>query len=286
MSAHPDRPVTIHDDAMGRTVVAKRYLHADAATIYREHVALWRSTFGEQRTPPGLPAPLAFDAHAGVVTMTHVPGEPLATRGSVGGALDHAPAAARLLADLHRCGVQVSRRRGAAAVVRSVHRKAAEIGDEAVRAAYLGLAEELSIRAPADGALVVSHGDFSPRNVMRGPGGELTLIDFDRLQLASPARDVAYWGAWIWSTRRLCGDEPSWLPGDRFAVRYSRCAPELADEAAAGLAFHRAAALARIVHGWSALACRADVARQLLDDGLRLLSLDGSYRPPERQRQP
>ncbi len=281
MNAHPDRPVEIGADATGRMVVVKRYLNADAAVIYREHVALWQSSFGADRTPPGVPEPLSFDDAAAAVTMECVPGSPLAVRGGLGGTLEHMEAAAGLLADLHSSGVPLGRRRSAAGVLRSAQRKAAAIDDGALGGKFGHLVASLAHRVPDDDALVVSHGDFAPRNVLLGPDGRLTLIDFDRLQLASPALDVAYWGAWIWATQRLCDTEPSWMPADQFAVYYLRCTPFNDHSVTSGMAFYRAAALARIVHGWSALATRHDVASQLIDDAHHVLARHGQ--PDEEQ---
>jgi aminoglycoside phosphotransferase (APT) family kinase protein len=280
---HPDRLVEIHEDVTGRRVVTKRYTEADGDAIYREHVALWQSAFGERRSPPGLPQPLSFDPSCSVVTMEHIPGAPLAVRGTLGDTLAHTSGVAALLADLHRSAVPLGRRRSTAGVVRSVQRKAASLPAGPV--AYHRLAEQLALSAPVDDdLLVVSHGDFSPRNVLlTAESKRLTIIDFDRLQLTSPARDVAYWGAWIWTTQRLLGQDPSWLPGDQFAVAYASCAPEYAQAITSHLAFHRAAALARIVHGWSALATRTDVATVLIHDAMLLTesrSGVGSAGPP------
>jgi Phosphotransferase enzyme family len=271
MNDHPDRLVEIHDDASGRRVVTKRYIDADGDAIYHDHVALWQSAFGERRLPPGLPQPLLFNPLSGMVTMEHIPGATLAVRGTLGNSLEHTAGAAALLADMHRSGVPLSRRRSTAGVVRSVQRKAASL--VVGPSAYQRLADQLVNCAPVDDdVLVASHGDFSPRNVLLTPESQrLTIIDFDRLQLASPARDVAYWGAWIWTTQRLRGEEPSWLPGDQFALAYVSCAPEYAEAVTSHQTFHRAAALARIVHGWSALALRTDVARALIDDAMRLI---------------
>jgi Phosphotransferase enzyme family len=270
VNTHADRLVQTHDDGTGRRVVTKRYTEADGNAIYQEHLALWKSAFGERRSPPGVPQPLSFDPLVGVVTMEHIPGAPLAVRGTLGDTLEQTHRVAELLADLHSSGVPLSRRRSTAAVVRSVQRKAASL--PAAFAEFRRLADRLAACAPVDDQYVVSHGDFSPRNVLLTPETQrLTIIDFDRLQSASPARDVAYWGAWIWTTQRLCDEEASWLPGDQFAAAYLRCAPDKTDAVTSHLAFHRAAALARIVHGWSALATRDDLARRLIDDAMLLI---------------
>jgi len=38
------------------------------------------------------------------------------------------------------------------------------------------------------------------RNRMLDAPNGLALIDFDRLQMAAPERDISYWGAWTWVT--------------------------------------------------------------------------------------
>ena len=124
----------------------------------------------------------------------------------------------------------------------------------------------------------MTHGDFSPRNVLND-GHRLVLIDFDRLQMASPARDLAYWGAWVWATQRLRGDQPSWDIGDELTERYvnqrdAEVQSAAADEIWSGLNFHRASALARIVHGWSALQHQPDIADVLIGDAHRILGRD------------
>jgi aminoglycoside phosphotransferase (APT) family kinase protein len=59
-------------------------------------------------------------------------------------------------------------------------------------------AEAVDLSEVVDGELVPCHGDFSPQNVLVGPGG-FALIDWDKLQLADPARDIAYTRAWCWA---------------------------------------------------------------------------------------
>ena len=84
--------------------------------------------------------------------------------------------------------------------------------------------ERLAATLPTSTELVLSHGDFSPRNVLLTPDG-LALIDFDRLQLAAPERDISYWGAWTWVTMLTTGQQPRWRVGDELALAYNRFRP-------------------------------------------------------------
>jgi aminoglycoside phosphotransferase (APT) family kinase protein len=123
---------------------------------------------------------------------------------------------------------------------------------------------------PSATELVISHGDFSPRNVLLTPEG-LALIDFDRLQMAAPERDIAYWGAWTWVTMLTTGQQPSWQIADDLALAYNgfRPARPVAEPSASG--FYRAVALLRIAHGWSALQAAPQTAALVLGEALSLV---------------
>jgi aminoglycoside phosphotransferase (APT) family kinase protein len=277
LNSHPDRLVRLADGPGGRQVV-KRYLDGSGPSVYTAMLALWGSPFGAARHPPGLPRPLWLDRETGDLAMEFVAGEPIGARGDLGSSVERLPEVALLLADLHASGVNSGRRRDAAALLRSCRRKVADLqrdapqGRSATRLA--ALADRLMYRLePAllgrrSVVLVPSHGDFSPRNVLASPAG-LVLIDFDRLQNAEPARDIAYWGAWTWVTQLCTGTTPSWAVGDELAQLYvdagGRLVPGDGDPA------YRAAALLRIAHGWSALARRPDLAAEVLAQAHRLL---------------
>jgi len=201
--------------------------------------------------------------------MEWLVGPTLSTRGVLPPA-DQEAGSAVLLADLHASGIEVGRRRSARGVVRSLRRKAADLAGDPLGPSYEAVADRAAERLPAHGELVPTHGDFSPRNLMVTATG-LRLIDFDRFQMASPARDVAYWGAWHWSTALLRGTEPSWVAGDEFVATYVARRPGAARDVHDGLGFHRAAALLRIMHGWSALAARRDAAARILLEADRQL---------------
>ena len=94
------------------------------------------------------------------------------------------------------------------------------------------------------------------------------MIDLDRLQLADPARDVAYYGAWLFVTQLTLGKPASWALGEELAAAYARARPD--SILAPTMAFHRVAALIRIVHGWSALATDDVTVAEIAGEAQRL----------------
>ncbi len=275
---HTDRPVVRASTAAGPVVVkcyADLVLARDTWCLSQQ---LWQSAFGEPRSPGGLPRPIALVDLPGTATqaaraafvMEALDGEPIGARGDLGRSIEPAVEmeTARLLADLHRSAVEAPRRRSVSGVVRSLSRKADDDGGRSP--SFAATVAEVAALAPAaaDRPLVVCHGDFSPRNVLATPAG-LRLIDVDRARTSDPARDVAYWGAWAWATLLLRGDEPTWEVGDRFAVAYRHAGGVSTTPVA--VAFHRAAALVRIAHGWSALQARPDLREAVLAEARRIV---------------
>jgi aminoglycoside phosphotransferase (APT) family kinase protein len=241
--------------------------------------ALWSSPFGADRRPPGLPRPIGVNADREEVEMQFLSGDPIGSRGDLGLSVQQLPEVARLLADLHGSGVTVDRRRGPAALLRSSRRKVGELapaggsvsGDRLVVAELARrVIDHLAAAIPPSTELVLSHGDFSPRNVLLTPEG-LALIDFDRLQMATPERDISYWGAWTWVTMLSTGQQPSWRVADDLALAYNTFRPALPGARSTSWAFYRAVALLRIAHGWSALQAAPQTAALVLDEALRLL---------------
>ncbi len=280
-TGHQDRPVVVVTRTSGEQVVLKRYLAADGSAIHELMTELWASPFGADRAPlPGLPEPLGFDAPRGELTMSLVPGEPMGARGDLGLTLQRAEEAAALLADLHASSVVVPRLRRRSGLLKSAARKAAERADtpqgplflaavDAVRSAW---GEPSGVAIGVAEPLVVCHGDFSPRNLLCAPGG-LVLIDFDRLQMSHPLRDVAYWSAWTWATVTLSGrpatDDAWGLSGEFQAAYAARSGLDL-DRLAGELSVHRALALIRIAHGWSSLRTDPDAVQRVLAEATRL----------------
>src|SRR5262249_45455126 len=76
--------------------------------------------------------------------------------------------------------------------------------------------------------------------------GRLALIDWDRLQLADPARDIAGLGCWYWVRALRHGRTPDWQVLGRATAAYDtwRSRAAVTDH----LRFHIAAALVRLAY--------------------------------------
>ncbi len=262
-----------HDDRLvqriaadGADVIRKRYQHADAVEVFDAMTDLWRSPLGAGRVPPGLPRPLGLHADRHGMDMACIDGRMLGERGDVGFLPQRLSDVADLLADLHSSGVVVPRRRTAAKLVTSLRRKFADEPHAVV--------EHLAAIAPQLAeTVVVSHGDFSPRNIVVGAQG-LVLIDFDRLQMAGAGRDVQYLAAWAWVTEVTAGrvdPRGGWALGDRFEMAYAERRPAAGDELRHSRSFHRASSLVRIATSWSSLQVDYATREFVLDEALRMV---------------
>lgn len=267
-TGHGDRPVELVEHE-GTVVVRKRYTSTSAETVFGEMQDLWRSDFGHLRPAPLMAAPLHLDVHANSLTMAHVPGAALGTRGGLGRTEERLDEVVNLLAALHDSQVVADRRRDADRLVRALGRKAAELVGTELHEAFAEAVARVAAVAPRAEVLVVNHGDFSPRNLLEAPWG-LVLIDFDRLQMAGRGRDLAYLGAWCWATGVLADGIGDWGPAERARGRYLERVPAAAAELEQSWAFHLAASLLRIAHGWSALAARPDLARDVIGEAVRI----------------
>lgn len=261
-----------HDDRLVRRIrvgdsdiIRKRYSNGLAAEVFTAMCHLWASQFGATRVPPGLPQPLRLHHDGATMDMSVVHGPMLGERGDVGRLPEKVEAVARLLADLHGSGVVVPRRRSALRLVASLDRKFDGRRDPVVH-----LLDRIAPTLAEH--LVVSHGDFSPRNVVVTSTGP-ALIDFDRLQMAGAGRDVQYMAAWAWVTEVTagrCDRDEGWHLGQRFEEKYAACRPEAADELDRSRAFHRAVALVRIAMSWSSLAADPTARRTVMAEAHRL----------------
>ncbi len=267
-----------HDDRLVRRVrsgelevIRKRYAHGNAPDVFESMSALWRSTFGSTRLPPGLPQPLRLHDDGTTMDMSVVDGPMLGTRGDTGRLADLLDDVARLLADLHGSGVTVPRRRNAPRLVASLDRK---FGGE--RQPTIELLDQTA--RSVEERSVVSHGDFSPRNIVLTPAGP-ALIDFDRLQMAGAGRDVQHMAAWVWVTEVTAGRaDPAagWHLGDRFEASYSTRRPGTAVELARSRGFHRASALMRIAMSWSSVRNHAAATELVMGEAHRLALASGA----------
>ncbi len=257
---HADREVSMAE-VDSRPVVTKRYTELDATIVYTAMSSLWASRFGAVRQPPGLPEPLGIRDRT--ITMSFIDGLALGERGNPGRSPARLDDLAQLLADLHGSGVTVARRRHPMKILRSLSRKAEGLSP-LVHEQFIDALAAVTTVAPDDDAVVIGHGDFSPRNVLVDPHDHLILIDFDRLQMAGPGRDVAYLGAWIWVTELQADRTPSWEVADNFLAAYAARSGRSPAQLTATAGFHRAAALLRIAQSWTSLSVRPDQAAAVI----------------------
>jgi aminoglycoside phosphotransferase (APT) family kinase protein len=267
----PDHATVRARTRHGTEVVAKLCgPHGEQA--FNNMRALWASTFGAQRKPPGMPQPLDYIPDPGILIAEYVDGRPLAEAARI--SEKHTRMTGELLVALHESNLQPpSRRRTSRRIVRSARRKADRIAELAPQYAEAArsLADAIESRRVGDTELVSSHGDFSPRNVLAA-ADRLVLIDWDRLQLADPARDVVYFGISTWLPRLRRGRLPNRDLLDQTIRSYTAARPSA--KLKAQLHFHIAAGLMRIacslVELWPADAylvpALITIARRELDD--------------------
>lgn len=237
----PDRLTLAVRTPEGRVAVAKAYPLSEAAAVFAQWQCVWGSSFGQRRVPPGMPEPLRLVEQLGVVLTERIAGQPLAA-----GALDPATfdAAVRLIAELHDCDARPERRRSSRGILRSLGRKFQLVSNTSPDLAerMRRVLSALEAARAHDAELVPSHGDCSPRNVLAA-AGRLVLVDWDRLQWADPARDLAYFGTWNWKQDLRQGRAPdrNWLA--RAVAVYDACRPHASVDKR--LPFHVAAGLVR-----------------------------------------
>src|SRR3989442_15700297 len=121
-TGRPDRATLALVTRAGLPVVAKLYSSGGGATTYANMQELWRSSFGERRRPPGLPQPIEYLPDVGALIMERLPGRPFVELGASD--TDIVDEALRLVAALHGCDAEPSKRRSFRRIVRSVRRKA------------------------------------------------------------------------------------------------------------------------------------------------------------------
>jgi Ser/Thr protein kinase RdoA (MazF antagonist) len=242
----PDRTTIPMLTESGCPVVVKIYSDDGGQACFANMRALWSSSFGQGRNPPGLPRPIEYLVEHRILVLERVAGRALAEMGEPDAAA--VQGAVRLAAALHDSDARPGRRRGARGILRSLRRKVERISrlDSALGAELRRVVDLLEGSQRKEPELVPTHGDFSPRNVLVGPDRSV-LIDWDRFQLADPARDVAYFGTWCWVDRLRRSDTASWSVLEDALSAYQALRPQgvVADR----LDFHVAAGLVRIVEG-------------------------------------
>ncbi len=253
----------------GIPVVAKLYPSGGGEIAYANMQELWRSSFGERRQPPGLPRPIDYLPDIGALIMERIEGRPFVELGTLDE--DILDGSIRLVASLHECDAQPSKRRDSRRIVLSARRKAERIAELAPKFAksIWAVVEALKAAQVEDLELVPCHGDFSPRNVLVATNG-LVLIDWDRFRRADPARDVAYMGTWWWVWALRQKRLPNWFALDRVVDMYNSLRPETCVKER--LDFYVAAGLVRmslsLVELWRE---DTDLLPQLATEALRRL---------------
>ena len=245
-TGRPDRWTLAVRSPDGDALVAKVFPNGDGELTFANMKALWESSFGARRDPPGLPRPVELLADLGVLLMERIEGRPMVELAGVAPHL--VDGAISLVADLHRSDAQPPKRRTVRGIVRSVRRKEKHVAE---RAPHLAMSFSAAVDAleaavlPAT-ELVPSHGDFSLRNVLVGRD-RLLLIDLDRVRRSDPLRDVAYLGAWSWAWDIRRGRDGDWSVLEQSVETYRSLRPGQAPDDR--VAFHVAAGLLRISHG-------------------------------------
>jgi hypothetical protein len=245
LTRRPDRLTVGVRSAAGIAAVAKLYPAGGGAAAFENMLALWESSFGERRDPPGLARPIEYLGEAQVLVMEHLGGRPLVELDYL--ADEHFRGSVELLASLHGSDALLnSVPRKATRIVKSLRRKQSRIAELAPEyaARYAAAVDAVEAALPSDSELVPCHGDFSPRNVLAAPGRH-ALIDWDRLKMADPARDVAHYGAWCWLRALHHRGVRDWSALERLVPAYEGLRPGAA--LAERLDFHLSAALLRMV---------------------------------------
>lgn len=268
-TGRPDRITIPVLTRTGRAAVAKCYPSDRGALAFANMQALWRSSFGERREPPGLPQPIDYLAGTGTLVMERLPGRPLAEREAADAT--SIAEAVELVAALHDCEARPTKKRDRRRIIREIKRNLATSAELAPE--YTGMLgaviEALEESAGEDPEVVPCHGDFSPRNILIG-ADRVALIDWDRLEWADPARDVTCFGTWYWVWALREKTTPDWSGLQQVVDSYRGLRGiTLTDER---VGFHVAAELMRIAHGmimfWP---LDVHLVPQLAAEALRLL---------------
>jgi len=245
LTRRPDRLAVGLRTSDGAPAIAKLYPRGGGVVAFENMLTLWRSSFGERRNPPGLARPIEYLHDVDVLVMENLGGRPLVELDYL--AEDPFRNSVELLASLHACDATLaSTPRRPSRIVKSLRRKEARIAQLAPEhaAGYGAALDALEATPPPDGELVCCHGDFSPRNVLQAPG-RYALIDWDRMKLSDPTRDVGHYGAWCWLFSLHRRKVHDWSVLDRFIAGYTSLRPESPLEER--IDWHLGAALLRMV---------------------------------------
>src|SRR5687768_4491772 len=119
LTRRPDRLAVGLRTTSGEPAIAKLYRAGAGETAFRNMQALWRSSFGERRDPPGLARPIEYLDSVQVLVMEHLGGRPLVELDYL--AQDAFRNSVELLAALHSSDAFLTARpRTASRIVRSL----------------------------------------------------------------------------------------------------------------------------------------------------------------------
>lgn len=194
-----------------RTIIGKIYKNeAKSRRILRVISELYHKGFGgDSMDGIRIPGPLGHIPELAMVLMEYVPGPSLRESFSSPRLADHLAAAARALVKIHSCSLKGVRKHQVSDEFAILNRwvvKATWINPDLAPALETSLRDIIASAHDLDcPETVLTHGDFSPNHVLLG-GGEVTIVDFDSVCNADPARDIGHFLAHL----RLRVIERSW----------------------------------------------------------------------------
>lgn len=240
----PDRQAFPLKTPDGVPAVAKCYRHGGGEAAFANAVAVWQSSFGQDRQPLAVPQPLAYEADLALAVFVRHPGAPMEIQRQSETDSSQWEHAIDLLVDLHRSDAKPTTRRSARGVLRSLLRRLEWIRahSPAHETVFEKVILAMEARRHKGSGLVPSHGDFSTRNILIHEE-TMVVIDWDRFQWADPARDLAYLATSNWLAALRRGRKPSHELLRHLAHRYETVCPE--NKVRSTLPFYVAAALLR-----------------------------------------
>ena len=128
-TGRPDRLTIPVLTRTGLAAVAKCYPSDRGALTFANMQALWRSSFGKRRQPPGLPQPIDYLPETGTLIMERLSGRPLAER-EAADAVSVAEGV-KLIAALHDCEARPAKKRDRPRILREIKRNLATSAEAA-----------------------------------------------------------------------------------------------------------------------------------------------------------
>lgn len=198
-------------DVHERSFIGKAYGNrADGADVFAIMLGLYRNRFGRDSSDGiRIPEPLGYIPELHMVLMEDVPSPSLAKSFSSPHVIDDLQAAARALGKIHACPSTVDKKYEVEEEVSSLEQwvaRAVQLYPDlagSFESCLRGISESAHhIRCPEP---VLVHGDFWHKQVLIGRN-EVTIVDFDTIGNADPARDVGNFLAYL----KYTGAELRW----------------------------------------------------------------------------